>query len=392
MTEFDLLIADARIVAPGGTIERGWVGISEGVIAEIGGGSPSASISARVVKNIDGAWLGPGFIDLHVHGSAGVDVMNTDDAGLLSLSRFFATRGVTAFLAGTYTLDHESTMEALQRLGRVRPQVRSGAHILGAYMEGPYLSHERKGAHREQHLRAIDRAEIAAYLDTGVVRAFVLAPELDDADWLIDELGRRQIAAVAGHTDATFAQIARAHDAGVVSITHTFNGMRGLHHREPGTAGAALLLDDLVCEVISDGLHLAPELMKLFWRMKGAEGIALITDAGIAGGLPDGRYATGDRFVTITGGVGRLDNGTISSSAKTFDHNFALFCRYAGVEFDQAWPSASSVPASIAGVADRKGSLEKGKDADLVVLTPEGVVKATVIDGEWLVDEEGTSQ
>jgi N-acetylglucosamine-6-phosphate deacetylase len=386
VTTYDLILRDAKIVTPERTIDTGWLGISRGEIAAIESGDPPEG--AREVRSLHGSWLGPGFIDVHVHGSVGIDVMDTDEAGFRQLSRFFATRGVTSYLVGTYTLDHKRTLASLATIAKVVGRVSRGASILGAYMEGPYLNPVRKGAHRESLLRAIDRNQVQEYLATGVVRAVAFAPELPDADWLTARLVESGVSPVAGHTDAKFAQMKAAQEAGVVSVTHVFNGMRGIHHREPGAAGASLLLDGLVCEVICDGTHVAPQLMKLFWRMKGAQGIALITDAGPSGGRPDGVYMVFDREVTIADGVGRLDNGTISSSAKTFDHDFALFSRVTGEPFDQVWPTASLVPARIAGVADRKGSIEIGKDADLVVLNPSGAVLGTVVGGEW-VDPEG---
>lgn len=389
MTDFDAVLGDARVVTPAGVIDRGWVGVKDGLISAIEPGPAPAAARATSAHDLGGAWLGPGFIDVHVHGSTGIDVMDTDEEGLRTLARFFARRGVTSFLVGTYTLERERILTTLGVVKSTGERVGGGANILGVYMEGPFLNPLRKGAHRENLLRGIDREEAAQYLDTGVVRAFVVAPELPDADWLIAELRRRGVTAVAGHTDATFGQIEHAVEQGVTAITHTFNGMRGLHHREPGSAGAALLLDGLICELIADGLHIAPELMPLFWRMKGADGLALITDASLAGGLPDGDYVSGDRDIVVEGGVGRLPDGTISSSAKTYDYDFALFCRYAGVTFDEAWPAASSGPARIAGVASRKGTVEVGKDADLAVLSEEGRVLATTVGGEWIPAEEG---
>ncbi len=384
MTDFDVLFTNARVVTPSGVLDRGWVGVSGGQIAAVEGGDVPESVSARTTHDHKGAWLGPGFIDVHVHGSDGVDVMETDEDGLRKLARFFAQHGVTSFLAGTYTLEREPTLEALRVIKSTGERVTDGANILGVYMEGPFLNPEKKGAHRENLLRPIDRDEVTEYLDTGVVRALVVAPELPDADWLIHELTRRGITAVAGHTNATYGQIEHGMQQGVTAITHTFNGMRGLHHREPGAAGAALLLDGLACELIADGLHIAPELMRLFWRMKGPHGIALITDANQAGGLPDGTYKSGDRDIVVSGGVGRLPDGTISSSAKTYDFDFALFCRYAEVSFGEAWPAASGTPARIAGVYDRKGSLEVGKDADFAVLTEDGTVVGTAVNGGWI--------
>jgi N-acetylglucosamine-6-phosphate deacetylase len=382
MTGFDLVLDEARVVTPSGVLERSWVGVSGGEIAAIGSGP--CTETAHELHHLGGAWLGPGFIDVHTHGSMGIDVMNTDAEGLRTLARFFATKGVTSFLVGTTTHDRADTLRALDAVKESQGAVDGGADILGAYMEGPFLNPVRKGAHPENLLRPIDRDEMGEFLASGVVRAVALAPELDDSEWLIRELVGRGITAVAGHTDATFAQMAWAQETGVSAVTHAFNGMRGLHHREPGAAGAALLIDELACEVIADGVHLAPELLKLFWRMKGARRIALITDAGAFGGMPDGDYDSLERSLVVEGGVGRLPDGTIASSAKTFDHNFVLFCEYTGAAFDEAWPAASETAARIAGVSDRKGIIEVGKDADLAVLTPEGRVVASVVGGRWI--------
>ena len=384
MNDFDMVLTNARIVTPTGVIDNGWVGINDGRISAVEHGRAPEVSSTETEHDLGGAWLGPGFIDVHVHGSAGVDFMDTDEDGLRRMARFFAGKGVTSFLASTWTETHEATLAALTLVKRVGERVPGGASIVGVYMEGPYLNPARKGAQRETAIRPIDRSEAIEYLDTGVVRALVLAPEVPDAAWLLEELDRRGITAVAGHTDGTFGDIELAAARGVTAITHTFNGMRGLHHREPGVAGAALLLDDLTCELIADGVHIAPELMPLFWRMKGPERIALVTDANQAGGLPDGEYWDRDRTVEVIDGVGLLPDGTICSSARTFDYDFVLFCKYAKVTFAEAWPAASSTPARIAGVQHRKGSIEVGKDADIAVLSPDGKVLATTICGEWL--------
>lgn len=386
MTTFDRLLTGARVVTPTGTLEDGWVAVAGDRIAAVGTGTPPSSGASS--RHLGGAWLGPGFIDVHFHGSAGIDVMDTDAEGLRELSRFALRHGVTSYLVGTYTMNRQRTRDALNMVAGVLGKVPGGASILGVYMEGPFLNAVRKGMQDERHLRPIDRAEAQEYLDSGVVRAIVLAPELDDAGWLIAESCRRGITAVAGHTDATYEQINAAVEAGVSAVTHAFNGMRGLHHREPGAAGAALLLDELACEVISDGMHVSPEILGLFWRMKGPQNIALVTDAGSFGGMQDGVYtAFVDREVIIEDGIGRLADGTICSSAKTYDHNFALFSRATGAAFDEIWPTASAVPARIAGVLDRKGTIEVGKDADLVVLDDAGKVVGAVALGEW-VDAE----
>jgi N-acetylglucosamine-6-phosphate deacetylase len=379
---FDLLVSNARIVTPTGVIGRGWLGVNDSRIAAVAPGAPPTG--AVEEHDLAGAWLGPGFIDLHFHGSIGIDVMDTDEGGLAALSRFAATHGVTSFLIGTYTMEHDRTVRALHTARRSVGRVTGGASILGVYMEGPFLNPRRKGMQDERHLRPIDRREAVEFLDTGVVRAMVLAPELTDAQWLIHECLSRGVTAVAGHTDATFTEMEAAVREGVTSVTHAFNGMRGLHHREPGAAGASLLLDGLACEVIADGIHIAPELLKLLWRMKGPSNLALVTDAGSFGGMTDGTYtAFVDRQVTIERGVGRLEDGTICSSARTFDFDFRFFSQMTDAPFDEVWPVASAVPARVAGCLDRKGTVEVGKDADLVVLNGAGAVQATVALGEW---------
>ena len=388
---FDLVLSDARIVTPTGVIERGWVGVDGTRISAVEPGP--CPQGAADTHDVAGAWLGPGFIDVHFHGSVGVDVMDTDEEGFAELSRFAATRGVTSFLAGTYTMDHDRTLATLQIVAGAGKRVQGGASVLGVYMEGPYLNPRRKGMQDERHLRPIDRRQAAQYLDTGVVRAMVLAPELPDSPWLIREAVERGITAVAGHTDATFAELEAAAREGVTAVTHAFNGMRGLHHREPGAAGAALLLDELACEVIADGVHIAPELLELFWRMKGPQNIALVTDAGSFGGMADGTYtAFVDRKVSIEQGVGRLEDGTICSSAKTFDVDFALFSRSTNASFEQLWPAASEVPARIAGCLERKGTVEVGKDADLVALDDQGTVTGTLALGEWIARDDADSR
>lgn len=384
MSDRDLLFYNSQLVTPNRTLRPGWLLVNNGIITDFGLGEPNRGDQSTTEIDLDGAWLGPGFIDIHTHGSAGVDVMHCEADDLHKLSEFFVTQGVTSYLAGTYTLDHLHTLAALERIGTVASEPTDGSNLLGAYMEGPYLSVKRRGAHRTRYLRAVSPDEVEEYLETGAVRAMVVAPEVDGADWLIEQLKARKISAVAGHTDATYQQIARATDQGVRCVTHLFNGMRGIHHREPGAAGAALLLDTIICEVIADGNHVSSQILDLIWRMKGASSIALITDAGIAGGLPDGEYRTGDRTVNIVDGTGYLQDGTISSSARTYIQNFKTFCKAVGVSFDRAWECASQVPAKIAGVDQRKGSIEIGKDADLVALSTAGSVLAVVVGGRLM--------
>jgi N-acetylglucosamine-6-phosphate deacetylase len=185
----------------------------------------------------------------------------------------------------------------------------------------------------------------------------------------------------AGHTDATFEQLVDAAARGVTHVTHLFNGMRGIHHREPGAAGAALTLDRLRCELIADGVHVAPAVMDLVWRAKGPDGLLLVTDTNKTTGLPAGQYTKAGRTVTVRDGSVRLADGTITGSATPMAGAVRRFAQATGAGIEQLWPVASRNPAEAAGVADRKGSLVVGKDADLVVLDDHLDVWATVVEG-----------
>lgn len=373
----DLVLCDARVVTPSGTIPRGWLAVTGERIAGLGDGEPPP---AKAVVRLGGAWLGPGFIDVHLHGSYGVDTAVDDGDALRVLSRRLAQGGVTAFLAGVSTRSATETLAAVERI-TAAAGTGTGATLLGAYLEGPFLSRARRGAHPETQLRPVDPIEIEALVSTGGVRVVLLAPELPGADDAIRLLRARGITAIAGHTDATAAEFAAGVAAGVTAAGHVFNGMRGLHHREPGAVGAALTTDGVVCEVIADGVHVAPELLRLLWRLKGPEGIALITDSGAYAGLPDGRHRIHGEQLIVADGAGRRPDGTLTGSALPYAAHFRAFARACGVSFDELWPIAASTPARLAGVAERTGSIEIGKDADLVALDRSGSVRASVVRG-----------
>jgi N-acetylglucosamine-6-phosphate deacetylase len=381
-----MLFSNGRIVTTDGVLDRGWFRVEGSRIVEVGSGERPAEGSRPAHEgedelDLEGRWAGPGFIDVHVHGGAGHEVMEGDDESVPALARFFASRGVTSFLPTTYTASRTDTLRALQVVADHVGVVDGGAEVLGAHMEGPYLNPVRKGAHREHLLRGADRDELEAFLATGVVRMMAVAPELEANAGLVEELRARGVTVAAGHTDATYADMASAVDRGATLVTHVFNGMRGIHHREPGAAGGALALDGLRCELIADGVHVDPGVMRLVWRAKGPRGVVLITDAGKAAGMPEGTYERAGRTLEVRDGVMRLPDGTISSSVQTLDSGFRNFCAANSLSFDQAWDTVSRNPAEAIGVAERKGSLSAGKDADVTVLDDDGTVCATVVGG-----------
>lgn len=366
-----------HIVTSGGAVD-GWLHTRDGRIAGIGTGTPP-SVPAI---DVGGRWIGPGMIDLHVHGGDGADVNNGGPDDVPHLARFLASRGITSFLPSISTMDTDDTLHALEHVAAHLGPIPGGATVLGAHMEGPYLSTARKGAHRAELIRELDWAECERFLALGVVKLMAVAPEVGDHMAQIPRLRERGVVVAAGHTDATDAQLREAIAQGVTQVTHLFNGMRGIHHREAGTAGGALASPDVRCEVIADGVHVDRRVLELIWRAKGVDGIVLISDAVKAAGLPDGQYERGGRTVTAAHGVMRLDDGTISGSLGSVSEGFRIFCEANRLDFAEAWPVASTNAARAIGVDDRKGRIAEGWDADLTILDDDGSVAMTVVAGE----------
>lgn len=375
-----LLITNARLLAAAPDQGTGWLRVEDGRIADLGSG---AAPPPRGGEHLDagGESLLPGFVDVHVHGALGREAIDADPDALRTMARHYARHGVTAFLPTTITAGREDLLAALEVIAASTGPVEDGATILGAHLEGPYLCAARKGAHREHLIRPAERDEAQAVLDTGAVRLVTLAPEIEGNGWLVDACRERGIVVSAGHTDASFEDLVAAADRGVTSVTHVFNGMRGVHHREPGAAGAALALDALRCELIADGVHVHPAMMNLVWRTKGAGGMLLVTDAGKATGMPDGRYERAGRTIVLEDGAVRLEDGTISGSVTMLDQGLRNFLRATGADLAQAWPVTSRTPATALGLDGRKGELAVGCDADLVLLDDGGEVTATIVGG-----------
>lgn len=390
-------IYNGRLVTKDGIIEDGLVVIDGGTIVYAGAkGEFDGREHTSDVVDIDaqGGWIAPGFIDVHVHGGGGADVMDGTLDALRTMARSHARHGTTGFLATTMTAPHEQLLpvvrvvrQAVESDGRQgeNPQ---GARILGLHLEGPYVNPQRAGAQNPEHMRPPVVEEVEQLLEAAgdTWRLVTMAPELPGAYDTIRELVQRGVRVSMGHTSANYEQGKRGIAAGATQLTHTFNAMNPLHHREPGLLGASVDDDNVFCELIADGLHVHPLTMRLLYRMKGADGIVLITDAMRAQGCGDGQYMLGDLLVTVRNNEARLATddglGALAGSLLTMDAALRTMVDEVGVPLHKAVRMATYNPARAIGMADAKGSLAKGKDADVVVLDDELHVQSTIVGGK----------
>jgi N-acetylglucosamine-6-phosphate deacetylase len=379
-----LLIHHARLFTPHGPGRTGWLLVEEGQIRSIGFGKAPDFPDDITLHRLDaqGDMLLPGFIDLHVHGAMGHELMDASPSGLEEMARYYASHGVTSFLATTWTAGRESIQRALELVEEMKGPIRNGATLLGVHLEGPYLHPARCGAQEANHIRRADREEALKFLDTGVIRLLALAPEFEENLWLIDECVKRGITVSAAHTTASYEQMQMAAARGVSHVTHTFNAMQPLNHREPGTVGAALTMPQFTCELIADNIHVHPAAQKILVDAKTPSGVVLITDSVRPAGLPASDYMLDDRTVNTHSGAVRLADGTLAGSILTMERALRNVCASTGRPLTELWPTSSLNAARAIGLSACKGSLEVGKDADLVLLDESFHVHLTVAQGE----------
>lgn len=376
-----LWIKNARLITLGRTDSSAWLRCVKGKIDAVGAGDFAAAAHDQVL-DAQGLPVLPGFIDLHVHGSAGHEAMDASVEGLRAMAQFYARHGVTSFLATTWTDSQARIQHALEAVAAAQQtELSGGAQVLGAHLEGPYLNPARCGAQSTTHIRRASHAEALPWLEMNVLRLVALAPEYPENHWLIRECQRRGITVSAAHTAATYDEMREAVALGLTQTTHTYNAMTGLHHREPGTLGAALTAPEIRCEVIADTIHVHPAALRLLWLAKGADRVILITDAVRSAGLPDGEYPIDDRVVVMRDGVVRLPDGTLAGSTLTMNRALANFMDATGESLTAVWQASSLNAARAIGLEASKGSITVGKDADLVIVDDRLNVKCTVVAG-----------
>jgi N-acetylglucosamine-6-phosphate deacetylase len=376
------VLGHARVVTPRGILDPGWIRVEANRIAEVGSGGPPVGAGTL---DLEGSWVVPGFFDLHVHGGGGASMTTGDPAEVLAAACYHRRHGTTRTLASQVTaplVDMRAGAAAVAEL--VEGEAEDGL-VVGCHLEGPFLSRSRCGALDPDSMLEPDPDTMRTLLDAGRggVRMVTLAPELPGGIDLIGQvIGAGAVAAV-GHSDATYEQALAATTAGARVATHLFNAMRGLHHREPGVAGAALDRPEVVCEVINDGFHLADPIVRLvFTAARGR--VALVTDAIVAAGAPDGEYALGGLRVLVGEGRATLVGGdAIAGSTLTMDRAFQRAMRL-GLPIEAVVHAASTTPARVLGLADRLGSLEAGRLADLCVLDGEFHLLGVMAGGGWV--------
>src|SRR5229473_8031783 len=383
-----LAFTAGRLFTPTDSIEHPVMLVEHGRVVDI-----SARSSRQVPAGVSTCDFGPGvmapgYVDLHIHGSAGYDVMDDTTEALLAIEQLLVRHGVTSYFPTTVTAPMDTTMRALERLADgIEKRERNNANgkiralPLGIHLEGPFISHARRGVHPPENLLAPTLALFERFWQAarGRIRMMTIAPELEAATEVIAEAARRGVCVSLGHSDADFAAAERGIVAGARHATHTFNAMRPLDHRRPGILGAVLTDRRVSADIIADGVHLDPAIVKLFADAKGQEQTVLITDAISATGMPEGRYRLGSLEVEVKDGRCMAD-GRLAGSVLTMDRAVRNLSRFAGWSLSHAVAAASRNPARIAGFAN-KGFLAAGADADFVVLNSAGEVLRTFVGG-----------
>ncbi len=333
------------------------------------------------VLDLEGKLLIPGFIDVHIHGADGADAMDGSIESLQKISKYLASKGTTNFLATTLTSSKEMLKKVLSCIGEVQNQEMEGANIFGAHMEGPYFDVQYKGAQNEKYIKMAGMEEIQEYLSVkkDLVKLFALSPNSNNLD-IIRYLVKEGVIVSVGHSAASFEQVMAAVEAGLSHATHTFNGMKGFTHRDPGVVGAVLDSDEITAEVIFDKIHVHPEAVRVLIKAKGVEKVVCITDSMSATGLPCGRYKLGELDVNVVDNQARLSsNGALAGSVLTMDKAFRHLLELGYNLMDAVKLTSTNVAKEF---QLNTGMIRVGKDADLVVLDEKHKVKMTIVKGK----------
>lgn len=387
----DLWIRNAQLITPEGVLQGDCL-VSEGRIVEIGSVGTSVSNSGHrpLVLDAEENYVTSGFIDLHVHGGGGGDFLDANPEAIRRILAFHAAHGTTGLLA---TLATSSVSEMRQAMNVIDSLQLPG--ILGVYLEGPFLSRAKKGAQNEDHLLPPSVSTFHRLIKgfQQIIKIVAFAPELRGSDKLLGEILAMRATPSIAHTVASYDQVMEAIALGASEFTHLFNAMTGLCHRDPGAVGAAFTAHSTTLEIIADGIHIHPWMVRFLveWLIQKGQldRLCLITDAIRAAGMENGTYTLGGLLVTLKGEEARLEDGTLAGSALTMDKAVKNMMEFTGLSIAEAIQLATANPARTLGLGKRKGSIQIGADADLVILDEEISVKATIQAGQLSFRHEG---
>ncbi len=378
-----MLIKNVKLITPYEVLNGYAVVIKNGKIVDI---LPEASVDLSSFDEVidgEGNFLAPGFVDIHNHGNSGYDVMDSTEEALDNIGKFHLKNGVTSYLGTVITSSYEDIIKAISNVVDYKNK-ENLSQIIGIHLEGPFFSVEKKGAQPEIYIKRPDMEATKKIVEAskGMLKMVSVAPEIDGALEVISYLKENNVSVTMAHTSATYEEARRGVDFGISIATHIYNGMRSFSHREPGVIGLSLVDDRVYCEMIYDRIHLHDGAVKIALRMKGLDRIILISDAMRAAGLEDGDYELGGQKVIVKNGAARLENGSLAGSTLNLRDAVHNLIKYLDIPIHEAVRMASLTPAKAINIDKNKGSIEIGKDADLILIDKDVKILGTIVAGK----------
>ncbi|MTI65525.1 MAG: N-acetylglucosamine-6-phosphate deacetylase [Firmicutes bacterium] len=386
-----ILIKNAKVITPLVVLKNYSVSIENKKIKDIKKSGSFNENNFDKIINVGNKYLSPGFIDIHNHGNSGYDTMNSTFKAIDSIAKFHLKNGVTGFLPTTMTASYKKIKEAIKNVADfIEDKQNKNSQVLGLYVEGPYFSQIKKGAQPTKYIKNPDIEEVEKLIkiSNGNIKVVALAPELPGSLETISYLKKRGITVSTGHTNATYSQTKVGIERGITQATHLYNGMREFSHREPGVLGAILTDERVACEIICDRIHLHDAAIKIAVKMKNINDIILISDAMMATGLKDGEYTLGSQKVIVKNGEARLSSGNLAGSTLTLNKAVYNMVHFVDIPLKDAVRMATLNPARSLGVNKRKGSIEIGKDADLIIFDDNIDISIAMVNGKILYSKK----